>query len=551
MGRSEGFSFTNSQVILLEYILILGFSIFPVFMHFPYRINIYLSWEGAYRLYLGQIPYKDFGLPMGFGYWIIPALFFKLFGPSMITLVKAQAFINIISAFAFLSILKSLDVKPAIRFLSLFLYLISFSFVNFWPWYNHSVIVFEFIGIAFLLQYIFKKENKWRRVWLFLSSFFLFLSFFTKQDAGAFAFLIGLSLVICNALYEKRIVSVWWFLAFYVIIALCVFIPFVPYHIGYWFNYGQPPHYDRVSFYDILDIFFGKSEWIKFYAAVMVLIWILKFKHFRDALQDKKFIFFSILAAGILFEAAVFQVTSYIPEFNNIFFHSFAIAYIFSYSGLPEKINFKKPFPLFITAFLIFIWWSSRSWQYTNRIIGKFFPKAEAVDTNEVSIRTFELAINASASSDETGPKMSAWVSPPWKPFEGVYLPESDVDGIKKLLALPMVANNGRHLKVLNMSELTPLAAIIGYKPETGPDIPMWYHRNVAMFEKQIGEYDQKIKNNYYDLILFEYIPILNNFFPFQIRDTLQKYYQQINKFASPRRDGSGDIEVYIRKSDP
>lgn len=551
MMHTKSFSFSNKQILILEYIFILGVSIFPIFMHFPYRINIFLSWEGAYRLYLGQIPYKDFGLPMGFGYWIIPAIFFKIFGPSMITLVKAQAFINIISAFAFRSILKSLDVKQGVRFLSIFLYLISFSFVNFWPWYNQSVIVFEFIGIAFLFHYILKKESKFRIVWLLLASFFIFLSIFTKQDAGAFAFLIALSLIICHAIYEKRFASIGWFLIFYLATALCFVAPFIPYHIGYWFNYGQPPHYDRVSFYDIFDIFFGKSEWIKFYALVIVLIWLLRAKHFYEVLKDKKFIFFSILVTGILFEAAIFQVTSYIPEYNNIFFHSFAIAYIFSYSGLPERINFRKPLPLFITVFLIFIWWSSRAWQYTNRLIAKFFPKVEAVDTSEVSIRTFELATSAIASNGETDPKMSAWVTAPWKPFKGVYLPESDVNGIKSILEMPMVKKNGKSLRVLNMSELTPLAAIIGYTPETGPDIPMWYHRNVAMFEKQINEYDQRIKNNYYDLVLFEYIPILNNFYPFQIRDTLQKYYQQIDKFASPRRDGSGDIEVYIRKSSP
>src|SRR5690625_4849713 len=161
----------NSFYGKLEYLLILIFSLFPVFLHFPYRINIFLSWEGAYRLYIGQVPFRDFGLPMGFGYWIIPAIFFKIFGPYLITLVKAQAFINIISALAFRSILKSLTVNKPIRSLSILLFLISFSFVTFWPWYNHTVIVFEFIGLACLLKYIFKKEERFRLLFLFFSSF--------------------------------------------------------------------------------------------------------------------------------------------------------------------------------------------------------------------------------------------------------------------------------------------------------------------------------------------------------------------------------------------
>ena len=54
----------------------------------------------------GPVPYRDFGMPLGYMYWVIPALFMKVFGTQMITLVKAQVFINILSGLAFRSILK-------------------------------------------------------------------------------------------------------------------------------------------------------------------------------------------------------------------------------------------------------------------------------------------------------------------------------------------------------------------------------------------------------------------------------------------------------------
>src|SRR5690554_4193101 len=95
----------------LEISLIIILSFFPLFFDLPYRDNIYLSWEGAYRLYLGQIPYVDFGLPMGFGFWVIPAFFFKLFGPHLFTLIKAQVFINIISIMCFRNILSLLGME--------------------------------------------------------------------------------------------------------------------------------------------------------------------------------------------------------------------------------------------------------------------------------------------------------------------------------------------------------------------------------------------------------------------------------------------------------
>src|SRR5436309_781264 len=106
---------------LMEIAIIIILAIVPLFMTFPYRVNIFLSWEGAYRMSQGQMPYRDFGMPLGFMYWVIPALFFKIFGAQMITLVKAQVLINIISGLAFRSILKSINVQPGIRLLSVLL----------------------------------------------------------------------------------------------------------------------------------------------------------------------------------------------------------------------------------------------------------------------------------------------------------------------------------------------------------------------------------------------------------------------------------------------
>src|SRR5690606_4434295 len=166
-------------ITIAEIFIIVSFALVPLFSTYPFRINIFLSWEGAYRMYLGQMPYKDFGIPLGYGYWLVPALFFKIFGPYLATLVKAQVFLNVVSGLSFRSILHSLKVSPPIRFLSVFLFVISFSFHNFWPWYNHTVIVYELMGLALILV-AFKEENGWRFYFLgFSAAFFLLLSFLT------------------------------------------------------------------------------------------------------------------------------------------------------------------------------------------------------------------------------------------------------------------------------------------------------------------------------------------------------------------------------------
>src|ERR1700712_5858575 len=186
-----------------EVALIILLAFLPLFGTFPYRINIFLSYEGAYRMYQGQIPYKDFGIPLGYMYWVIPALFFKIFGPYMISLVKAQVFLNIVAGLSFRYILKNLPVNAGVRFLSIVLFITSYSFLNYWPWYNHTVIVYELVALAMLIKFIFSTGHSWRYGWLLLSGMFVFFSFFTKQDAGGMAFLICLALVGYNAIHEK------------------------------------------------------------------------------------------------------------------------------------------------------------------------------------------------------------------------------------------------------------------------------------------------------------------------------------------------------------
>src|SRR5450432_3406523 len=158
MDSSSGIK--KSYLPVAELAIIVLLAVIPLFVTFPYRVNIFLSWEGAYRVSQGELPFRDFGIPLGGMSWVIPGIFFKIFGAQMITLVKAQVFINIISGLAFRSILKSCGVQPGLKLVAVLLYCISFSFFNFWPWYNHTVIVFEFIGLAFLFKAITTEKNK-------------------------------------------------------------------------------------------------------------------------------------------------------------------------------------------------------------------------------------------------------------------------------------------------------------------------------------------------------------------------------------------------------
>lgn len=540
------FFFPEKRLAILEIVIITGLACVPLFATFPYRVNIFLSWEGAYRISQGQLPFRDFGIPMGGMFWVIPALFFKIFGAKMITLVKAQVFINIISGLAFRSILKSCHAQPGIRFISVVLYCLSFSFFNFWPWYNHTVIVYQFVGLAFLLKYISSEKRKSGIFWLLAAALFTCFSFLTKQDAGGMAFIISLVLLGYHWYAEKKWQPLVWYAFFFTLFLFLIIAPFLKYSFNYWFNHGQPPHTARVSVFEILDEFLGASLWLKFYLFLILFILILKYRKWKDLLLDKPKFLFLLLTICILGEAAVFQVTSYTPPDNNIFFHSFAIAFILTLLSQLWPADFNKS-KFIVTGFLgIVIWWSGTYWNYFQRIIQRAFPQEEAVVS-----KTGENIVNRKTymkSADTSLVPANEWAYSNLKSFDRIYMPKSTVEGMKRLLNLSIVKNK-KGLKVLNMTELTPLAVEIPYKQETGENIPLWYHLGVAMFNKQAKMYEDRIIHNEYDLVLFEFIPSLNNFFPFRVRDSLQIHYNKIDSFNAPRRGSAGGyIEVYTKK---
>jgi hypothetical protein len=532
-----------------EMLLIILLALFPLMGDvFPYRLNIFLSYEGAYRLYQGHVPYRDFGIPMGFTYWVIPALFFKIFGPYMMSLVKAQVFLNIISGLAFREILKQFDLARGIRFLCVLLFCISFSFLNYWPWYNHTVVVFELVSLAFLSKFLFNENSRWKYLWLSLSGFFVFVSFYTKQDAGAMTFLIALGLLLYDAILLRRLKPLLVFSAALLVTASLLIVPFINYRFGYWFNHGQLPHTARISVSDIASDFFNESAWLKFYLFVIVLLLSLQVNNWRTLLTNRRKMLFVLLVLGIIVEAAIFQVTSYIPADNNIFFHSFAIAIILTLIAELVPVDFSIPRILIVTAAGIMLWWSSVYWKFIERYI--FKPATQSATANVVNKKTYLIL-----KPDTSDVPMDQWRTIPLKAFYKMLMPGPTVDGINRLMQMPMVKNHLEQqapLKVLNMTELTPLAHEMSFELERGSYYPLWYHKGVSMFQKETNMFCDRIQKNYYDLVLFEYIPYLNNFYPFEVRDCLLTYYQKVDVFTAPRKPSlQAWVEVYVRKNAP
>jgi len=526
----------SKQIERLQIGLIVLFSIIPLFVILPFKINLFLAWEGAYRISLGQIPFKDFSLPVGFGFWILPALFFKIFGPYLYTLVITQVFINILGALAFRSILKKLGVNAALIFLSLIVYCVSFILVNFWPWYNHSVFIFELVGINFLLGHIFEDSNRKKNYFLVLACFFLVLSFFTKQDGGGLAILTGSALIFYNALADKKIKWILYSLCFSLAFTFLFVLPFLPFNFSYWFNYGQAPHNARINLNDILlDIFEG-SHWIKFYFFCTVVVIIHKANSVNGYFLNKKEVLFAIFALCILGQAMVVQVTSYIPHNVNIYFHSVAFAFL---ANASLHVNCRKVWILSTLSILLLFWWSADYWRYGQRLATRISPGLfeSKKPSNQVSKYTWLIEDTAKPE------KKLTWKVSPYRSFKNILLPEETILGIEAIMKMEIVKS--KNLKVLNMSELTSLAYEIGYEPLKNQ--PLWFHRNVSIFDNEIKTFCERIEHQEYDMVLFEEIPYLNQFYPEEVRIALLKNYKMVNRFIAPREKAGAFIEVYIK----
>jgi hypothetical protein len=516
-------SLSDRQLFLFEILIALVFCFAPLLYNNPYRLNIFLSWEGAYRLYLGQIPFRDFSLPMGYGYWVIPALFFKIFGPYMYSLIKAQVFVNLVSIFALRSIFKMLNVQPVIILFTVVVFCFSYVSKNFWPWYNHMVIVVEIVALYFVLLAVLKTTG-WK-TWasLALGAFFVFFSFFIKQDGGALALMISYGILTYDAWLEKSMKKWLAFTAFFIFFCMLLILPLLPYDFLYWFNYGQAPHDSRLVLNDFLNHIVGWAYWEKFFLLIIVIIILDKMRSGRAFFQNKKEFLFSFLCLAFILEALIIQVTSDEPPYGEDFFHAFGFIFVFSH--LRFTLDLKRWYYIATCLLLIVFWWTGIYWRNIKRIVAK--KPVIVASVEKETAHQYRLAKE-------------------FKTMEKLYLAEETIEGIRKIKELDVVKNK-KDLKVLNMSELTSLAYEIPFTPLTNQ--PMWFHQTVSIFQKEVDEFCLKVQNKEYDLVLFESIPVdeVINFYPEDVKNCLMENYKHEFSFLAPRSPGESYIHVFTK----
>ncbi|WP_296622227.1 hypothetical protein [Marivirga sp.] len=530
----------NDSLRIIEWGIIIATPFIPLLFTFPYRINLFLAWEGAYRISMGEIPYRDFGTPVGYVFWLLPALFFKILGPYVITLLKVQVFINIISNYLFTRIFKQLKLDVGARIVALVIFVLSYTLFNFWPWYNHLVFVLEMASLLFALKVVTAEENKKLILYSFLAAAFAGLSFMTKQDTGGFALLFSGLIILFASIKKRQYLSVLVFAGSYVVCMVLLIVPFLSYNFEYWFNYGQSPHFSRLTLFDLFDEFLGASKWIKFYLLLLVAILVYKINKNWSAIFDIQIVLPLFVGLFILLQASVIQVTSYTPLDGNIYYHSIIAGVILL--QFDNKIVFHKIWSLFLVVCLVGLWWSNVFW--VRNIRPKVKSYFQTTEKDVVSKNTYVL------ENDTSKMKRSNWVVPDLESFKGVKIPEETATGIYKILEISNRMELKNELKVLNMSELTQLAFEMPYQTEKGTHHPLWYHQGVAFFDREVKYFCEKIEREEYNLILFQDIPDLNNFYSYEVKECIVKNYKFKFKFLAPRIPEESYIEVYQLKTE-
>jgi len=530
-------SLSERTITILEFSLIVVTAAIPLLFQHPYRINLFLAWEGAYRMSNGEIPYRDFGSPVGYGFWILPAIFFRIFGPYVFSLLITQAFINIGSGLVFRALLRKFQISPGVRFLSVLVYCLSYSMFNFWPWYNHLVFVVELTSIYLLCSEILKAREQRKSFLMILSGFLAAFSFLIKQDTGALALIIGAMILVFDFTFERNFRTAIIFMAAYAASMFILIAPFLQYEFSYWFNFGQHPHNPRVDKFDLINEFFGASTFIKFYLLVFVVIVISQVDTWYSS-KDKKVMLFALIVLCILAQATIIQVTSYTPIDGNIYFHSFAFAFILQFAA--RNFDLQRVPSFAALSFFVVLWWSGVFW--TRFLKDKVKPMLVSQDShgNVISKNTYLL------TGDTLQASRSKWVVPSIPTFRRIKIPADTERGALEIMKMPEARKPGA--KILNMSELTPLAYDMKFELERGASYPLWFHKGVSFFDREVETFCKRVENQDWDVILFEDIPNVNQFYPYEVRDCIKKHYKFRYKFLAPRVPEISYIEVYTKE---
>jgi hypothetical protein len=517
------------------FILLCLITMFWIFSlrNFVYFRDYSIIFEGAYRVYLGQIPFRDFGSPVGPGSFFIPAIFFKMLGVNWNSMMLAQQFQNCLLLLVLGKLLIQLDVDFNARRISLFFF--SFFYLIFLshPWYNTSALLFMLASVSFAMSN--------RNIFYILSGVFAGIAILTKQDFGVLSLCIALFVLVFKSTNffssAKNLrndlglaVKLFMFLSSVVFIvgAFIIFTDFVQFK--YWFNYGQSPH--------LLRSINWTANLYSFLAAFGFFLFGFFMLNFKIMISSA-----FILSALITSETSGLQFTHY---------YFIAFIPIIWFETLKIYFHWKLIFTVMISFFLFLLIATPFRDIFFVAPFRDFFYIFESAALKEPEHYFFNYRMNSS-SMVPMKKNLNSF-------SDNIYAPQETIDSIvmvKDLVEKLRVEFKVTSPLVLNMTELTPIYSEIKVEPSIG--LPLWFHTNISLFPKEINTLNRQLCENRYDVIMVQgtheglTTPYQNFLSILNANDEYKLISQVKNTPAKatsswPHQD-DGDIFIYMKKA--
>lgn len=521
----------NTRKSLVDF-MVITLCMIGIFLAFELRNFVYfrdysITFEGAYRLFLGQVPFRDFGTPVGPVSFLIPALFFKLFNPNWTVFLFAQQFQNACQLILVYALLRRIGIRPLIRRIALVVFSTFYLLLLTHPWYNST-------GFLLMLAVALCALGS-SRISVMATGLLVGLTVLTKQDFGLFALCIGgviVAMVSLGSDREKilpdpdsisdktRLMALAINLLLLVISAVAVVATFIQAtdaeQFKYWFNYGQAPHQHR----SISLSSFGVLGWVTLLIAVAC-------NNFR------------LLVASLFITAA-----SLTKSTSGLYFtHNYFV--VFLPIVVDECLRIKSRFKLLTPFVLLVLLYTAarpvRDSYFVLESVAKEKPEHYFFNYRKISRPTTSFPKELKAFSHHTK------------------TPQQTIDAIQELqqIATNIRATRDRNfdLKVLNLTELTPIYAELGVAPPL--KVPLWFHSNVSLFPQQINQIDKLLSGRDYDIILLQgthegltntyknFLSILNANSSYRLSRKIQ---DSPSNATEPREsDYQADIFIYIK----
>lgn len=516
MSKLDLLKSKNLNPILLHLIvftLIFSFALLGKYLYFR---DYSIIWEGAYRINQGQLPYKDFGIPMGPGVFILPSIYQFLFGYSFDGILYCGLIVQCLSYFAFYKIFSSFKFNfiELIGFSLVFVlsYLLNFKYM----WYNS----FALMLMLFLVYFCLNIQKHY--LYSIFSGLFVFLSLITKQDYGALSLIFYTSFLfylVLNKQFKTVLISI----SALALPSSFFILYFKTHDLFYWFNYGQPyfqSRFHRLNFNTKHFNYFGKNEFefhqhsIDETIVYSVIMSLILFFHFLFNRKIKSFSTSKILVGlFFVFSAYITSRLSGLSYFSTGYYWVFATLIAYTYiSSINPNVKWINYLFIFVMSIFILL---------------------------KAPIRYFKIIDNQPLYYDYTPIDIKSYKGNNYestKLFGRTYLLSnihSDIDTLK------LICKKHQCKNMLNMTELTPLYPILNMPLTT--KLPLWYDPSTCLLDREKYMIIEDIKKRKYDLIL---IQNTHNYIE-EYKNTIIEQYKLIYFFKTS--SDVNDVFVYIK----